>query len=123
MAHRAVLELTPHSETRQKHYTMFVYFVMPLTSVVVDIASFRKMSESFDHRLQISKLTTLLQISVKFMQFISIFMHGADSLFPGPLLYQGLKKSSYLFSESIKTPKLLFSSVTFSLLCFSQHKP
>ena len=49
-------------------------FVMSFTSVLVDCASFKKTSEmarvkSLDCQLEILKSTSLLQISVIFMQF------------------------------------------------------
>ena len=94
------------------------------TSVVVDRASFKKTLEmakvkSFDCQLQISKSTTLLQMSVNFYAVLSLSLCIVPTLhsFPGPLLDQSPNKSSNFFPKLQKTPKLqfsrLFSSITF----------
>ena len=82
-------------------------FVMSFTSVVVDRASFKKTSDmakvkSFGCQLQISKSTTVLQMSVKFhaVLSLSLCMVLILYLFPGPLLGQSLKKSSNLKKSS-----------------------
>ena len=68
-------------------------FVMSFISVVVDRGAFKKTFEmakveSFDCQLQISKSTTLLQMSVKFYAVLSLSlcMVLILYLFPGPLL-------------------------------------
>ena len=83
-------------------------FVMSFTSVVVDRASFKKTSEmakvkSFDCQLQISKSTTLLQISVKFMHFYLYFVYGAGCLFVSrPFARPESQKELKLFLRSYK---------------------
>ena len=76
--------------------------------------------KSLDCQLQISKLTTLLQMNVKFYAVLSqsFCMVLILYLFQGPLPDQSLRKSSNFFSEAIKTPKLLFSNVMFSSYIF-----
>ena len=73
-------------------------------SVIVGHASFKKISEmtkvkSFGYQLQISKWTTLLEMSVKFYAVLSLFscMVLVLYLFIGPLLGQ---KSSNVFSKT-----------------------
>ena len=98
---------------------------MSFTSVAVDRASFKKTSEMakvifFCCQLQISKSTTLLQITVEFyaVLFLSLCLVLIPYLFPGLFLGQSFRKISDFFSELQKTPKLLFSSVTLSLYIF-----
>ena len=75
-------------------------FVMSFTSVVVDCASFKKTSEMakvklFDCQLQISKSTTLLEMSVKFYAVLSLSLCMVLILYlsPGSLLNQSLKRA------------------------------
>ena len=89
-------------------------FVMSFTSVVIDRASFKKTSEmvkvkSFDCQSQISKSTTLQEMSLKCYAVLSLYlcMVLILYLFPGPLPDQNF------FSEAIKDAKFLFSRVTF----------
>ena len=68
-------------------------FVMSFSSVIVNRASFKKTFEmakveSFDCQLQISKSSTLLQMSVKFCAVLSLSLCMVLILYslPGPLL-------------------------------------
>ena len=78
--------------------------------------------KSFGCQLQISKSTTLLEMSVKLYAVLSleIFLYGAGSLFPGPL--PGKKKSSNVFSEAIKDAQTTVLHCHVLIICFSQHK-
>ena len=123
-----------HSETKEKQCTeiqndqykkvLFWFqtmFFMSFTSAVADRASFKNTSEmakviSFNYQLQISKSTTLLQMTVKFYAVLSLSlcMVLILYLFPGPSRLSKSKKRAQTFSLKLqKTPKLLFSSVTF----------
>ena len=80
--------------------------VISFTSVVVDRACFIKISEmakvkSFGCQLQISKSTTLPQMSVKYYAVLSVSlcMVLILYLFPGPLLGQSLKRAQTFSSK------------------------
>ena len=84
----------------RSHFVISLMFVMSFTSVIVDRASFKKISEiakvkSFNCQLQISKSTTLLQMSIKFYAVLSLSlcMVLIVYLFPGHLLHQSLKRA------------------------------
>ena len=98
--------------------------------VVVDRASFEKTFEmtkvkSFDCQLQISKSTTLLQMSVKFdaVLSLSLCMVLILYLFPGPLPDQSLKKAQIFFSEARKDVQITVLQCHVLIKYFSQRKP
>ena len=81
--------------------------------------------KSFDCQLQISKSTTLLQMSVKFYAVLSLSfcMVLILYLFPGTLLDRSLKKSSNFFAEVMKDAQIIVLQCHVLIIYFSQRKP
>ena len=86
---------------------------MSFNSVAVDRASFRNTSEmarikQFDCQLQISKLTTLLQMNVKVYAVLSLsFFCGAEFFFvPKPFAMPRFKTELKLILQSYKDTQI-----------------
>ena len=97
-------------------------FVLSFTSAVVDRASFKKTSEmakvkSFSCQLQISKSTTARNQCNVLCSFISIFVHGAGSLFVSRPFARP-EKSSNIFSEAIKDAQTTVLQCHVLIICF-----
>ena len=78
--------------------------------------------KSFGCQLQISKLTTLLEMSLKFYAVLSLSFCMVLVLYLFPGLLPGQKKSSNVFSEAIKDAQTTVLQCHVLIIYFSQCK-